>query len=40
MEILGRQLTYLLPAPNQLDTIGGYLTWRAFGSVAMLYTIW
>jgi len=40
MEILGRQLTYLLPAPVQLDTIGGYLTWRAFGSVAMLYAIW
>jgi ABC-2 type transport system permease protein len=40
MEILGRQLTYLLPAPIQLDTIGGYLTWRAFGSVAMLYAIW
>jgi ABC-2 type transport system permease protein len=40
MEILGRQLTYLLPAPVQLDTLGGYLTWRAFGSVALLYAIW
>lgn len=40
MEILGRQLTYLLPAPVQLDTIGGYLTWRAFGSVTLLYAIW
>jgi hypothetical protein len=40
MEIFGRQLTYLLPAPLELDTMGGYLTWRAFGSVAMLYTIW
>lgn len=40
MEILGRQLTYLLPAPVQLDTIGGYLTWRAFGSVTLPYAIW
>jgi hypothetical protein len=40
MEILGRQLSYLLPAPLELDTMGGYLTWRAFGSVALLYTIW
>lgn len=40
MEILGRQLTYLLPAPVQLDTVGGYLTWRAFGSVALLSAIW
>ena len=36
MEILGRQLTYLLPAPVQLDTIGGYLTWRVFGSVTRM----
>ena len=40
MEVFGQQLTYLLPAPLQLDTMGGYLTWRAFGSVAMLFAIW
>jgi ABC-2 type transport system permease protein len=40
MELFGQQLTYLLPAPLQLDTMGGYLTWRAFGSVAMLFAIW
>jgi ABC-2 type transport system permease protein len=40
MEVLGRQLTYLLPTPMQLDTMGGYLTWRSFGSVALLYVFW
>jgi ABC-2 type transport system permease protein len=40
MELLGRQLTYLLPAPVQLDTMGGYLTWRAFGTVALVYVFW
>ncbi|HKW78636.1 MAG TPA: hypothetical protein VJQ09_06000 [Candidatus Limnocylindria bacterium] len=40
MELFGQQLTYLLPAPMQLDTMGGYLTWRAFGGVALLFAIW
>lgn len=40
MEIIGRQLTYLLPAPVRLDTMGGYLTWRAFGTVALVYVFW
>src|ERR1700752_422107 len=40
MEVFGRQLSYLLPAPMQLDTMGGYLTWRAFGAVALLFAIW
>ena len=40
MELFGRQLSYILPAPLQLDTMGGYLTWRSFGSVALLFAIW
>jgi ABC-2 type transport system permease protein len=40
MELLGRQLTYLLPAPAQLDTMAGYLTWRWFGSAALVYAFW
>jgi len=40
MEVLGRQLSYLLPAPIQLDTVGGYLTWRSFSTVAFVYAIW
>jgi ABC-2 type transport system permease protein len=40
MELLARQLSYLLPAPVQLDTMAGYLVWRAFGSIAIVYAFW
>ena len=40
MELLARQLTYLLPAPAQLDTMAGYLTWRWFGSAVLVYGFW
>ncbi|HEY3218037.1 MAG TPA: ABC transporter permease subunit [Candidatus Limnocylindria bacterium] len=40
MALLGKQLTYLLPDPVQLDTMGGYLTWRAFGFLALIFSIW
>jgi len=40
MELLARQLTYLLPAPAQLDTMAGYLTWRWFGSAVVIYAFW
>ncbi len=40
MELLARQLTYLLPAPAQLDTMAGYLTWRWFGSAVLIYAFW
>ena len=40
MDLLARQLTYLLPVPAQLDTMAGYLVWRWFGSVAILYAFW
>ena len=40
MELLARQLTYLLPEPAQLDTMAGYLVWRWFGSVALIYGFW
>ncbi|HEV2011158.1 MAG TPA: hypothetical protein VGS17_09060 [Candidatus Limnocylindria bacterium] len=40
MEILGQQLSYLLPRPVQLDTIGGYITWRALSVIAIMYAVW
>lgn len=40
MEIVARQLTYLLPAPAELDTMAGYLAWRWFGSAAIIYAFW
>lgn len=40
MEIVGRQLSYLLPLPRELDTLSGFLQWRMFGSVALIYGFW
>jgi len=40
MEVVGRQLTYILPVPVQLDTMSGYLHWRMFGTVPLLYGFW
>src|SRR5205085_6847464 len=40
MELLARQLTFLLPVPAQLDTMAGYLTWRWFGSAVLVYAFW
>lgn len=40
MEVIGRQITYLLPAPVQLDTMAGYLTWRDFSTVTLVLAVW
>jgi ABC-2 type transport system permease protein len=40
MELLGAQLTYLLPRPLQLDTMGGYVTWRDVSTVGLVYAVW
>ncbi|HEV2250282.1 MAG TPA: hypothetical protein VGT60_07235 [Candidatus Limnocylindria bacterium] len=40
MEVIGQQLSYLLPRPVQLDTMGGYLTWRDLSTVAIAYAVW
>ncbi|HET7700430.1 MAG TPA: hypothetical protein VFM06_06150 [Candidatus Limnocylindria bacterium] len=40
MTVLGKQLSYLLPEPVQLETMAGYLTWRAFGAAGLVFAIW
>ena len=40
MEILGQQLTYILPRPVQLDTMGGYLVWRDLSTIGIVYAVW
>src|SRR5258706_10302777 len=40
LALLGKQLSYLLPDPVQLDTMGGYLTWRAYGALGLIFAIW
>lgn len=40
MTIVGQQLTYLLPAPDQVETLGGYLHWRVIGFVVLMFSVW
>lgn len=40
MELLGRQLTFLLPAPVQVDTLAGFLQWRHYGTLPLVYGVW
>jgi len=40
LETFGRSLTYLLPIPQRLDTIGGYMHWRVYGAVPLLFAFW
>jgi ABC-type transport system involved in multi-copper enzyme maturation permease subunit len=40
MSMLAAQLPYLFPAPFRLDTLDGYVQWRAFGPFALVVMIW
>lgn len=40
LETLGRSLTYLLPIPQRLDTVGGYMHWRVYGALPILFAFW
>ena len=40
MEIIGQQLTYLLPVPDRVDALGGYLHWRVIGIVVLMFGVW
>lgn len=37
---IASQLTVLLPPALRLDTVGGYTQYRAFGSLAIMFSIW
>ncbi|HKB34156.1 MAG TPA: ABC transporter permease subunit [Candidatus Dormibacteraeota bacterium] len=40
MSQLAAQLTFILPPPAGLSTVGGYVEWRAFGGLAILFGVW
>jgi len=40
LELIGRQLSYMLPLPLELDTLAGYLQWRHFGAATIAYAVW
>ena len=37
---LASQLTLILPPPLGLDTVGGYVEWRSFGGLAIVFAVW
>ena len=39
-EQIAAQLTVLLPPAMRLDTVGGYVQYRAYGSLAIVFSIW
>jgi ABC-2 type transport system permease protein len=38
--LIATQLTVLLPPPSRLDTMGGYVQFRAYGSLVIVFAIW
>jgi len=40
MTLLAAQLSYLLPPPTGLDTLAGYVQWRAWGALQLVVAIW
>jgi ABC-2 type transport system permease protein len=40
MEVLGTQLSYMLPIPDHLETLAGYLQWRALGAIVLILGMW
>src|SRR5438309_3538696 len=40
MELFGRQFTTLLPVPQHVETLSGYLQWRVYGALPLLFGFW
>jgi polyether ionophore transport system permease protein len=40
METFGRQYSLLLPLPHGVDTIAGFVQWRVYGALPILFGIW
>ena len=40
MQVLARQLSYLIPLPLHPETLAGYVQWRAFGFFPLVFGFW
>lgn len=40
MELFGRQFSSLLPLPIRVDTMSGYVQWRVYGALPLLFGFW
>jgi ABC-2 type transport system permease protein len=40
MELFGRQFSSILPLPVRVDTLSGYIQWRVYGALPLLFGFW
>src|SRR3982074_938557 len=40
METAGRQFSLFLPLPHGVETIAGYIQWRVYGALPLLFAFW
>jgi len=40
MQVIGRQVSYLVPLPLHPDTLAGYVQWRNFGFLPLVFGFW
>lgn len=40
MSVLATQFSVILPPPTRLDTAGGYVQWRSYGGLAIVFAVW
>src|SRR5712664_4099614 len=40
METAGRQFSLFLPLPHGVETIAGYIQWRVYGALPLLFGFW
>lgn len=40
MTALAARFAVILPPPSRPDTVGGYVEWRSFGGLAILFAVW
>lgn len=40
MTLIAHQFVYLIPLPVHPETLGGYVQWRAYGILALVFGIW
>ena len=40
MQVLGRQVSYLAPLPLHPETLAGYVQWRVFGFLPLVFGFW
>jgi len=40
MQLLGRQVSYLVPLPVHPETLAGYVQWRVFGFLPLVFGFW